>query len=140
METREEPVNGPTTSGNDLPPPHAEAGRIIPIRPTTEEVALYEIRKTIHPRAVHGWFAGWRWTLVFATQFVFYGLPWVTWNDRQAVLFDLAARKFFLFGAVFWPQDVIYLAVLLILSALTLFLFTAIAGRLWCGYACPQTV
>ena len=140
MEIREEPVNGPTTSGNDLPPPHAEAGRIIPIQPTTEEVALYEIRKTIHPRAVHGWFAGWRWTLVFATQLVFYGLPWVTWNDRQAVLFDLAARKFFLFGAVFWPQDVIYLAVLLILSALTLFLFTAIAGRLWCGYACPQTV
>jgi len=114
--------------------------RIIPIEPTTEEVALYEIRKTIHPRAVHGWFAGWRWTLVFATQLVFYGLPWLTWNDRQAVLFDLGARKFYLFGAVFWPQDVIYLAVLLILAALSLFLFTAIAGRLWCGYACPQTV
>ena len=114
--------------------------KVIPIVPTTEEVALYEIRKTIHPRAVHGWFAGWRWALVFATQAVFYGLPWLTWNDRQAVLFDLAARKFYLFGAVFWPQDVIYLAVLLIVAALSLFLFTAIAGRLWCGYACPQTV
>ena len=126
--------------------PRAENGapnaarRVIPIEPTTEEVALYEIRKTIHPRAVHGWFAGWRWTLVFATQLVFFGLPWLTWNDRQAVLFDLGARKFYLFGAVFWPQDVIYLAVLLILAALSLFLFTAIAGRLWCGYACPQTV
>jgi len=89
---------------------------------------------------VNGWFAKWRWTMVFLTQIVFYGLPWLTWNDRQAVLFDLGARKFFLFGAVFWPQDVIYLAVLLILSALALFLFTAVAGRLWCGYACPQTV
>jgi cytochrome c oxidase accessory protein FixG len=118
----------------------SSARTIIPIQPTTEEVALYEIRKTIHPRAVHGWFAGWRWTLVFVTQLVFYGLPWLTWNGRQAVLFNLAARKFYLFGTVFWPQDVIYLAVLLILSALSLFLFTAIAGRLWCGYACPQTV
>src|SRR4029079_5680647 len=124
--------------------PAADAGaagrRVIPIEPTTEEVALYEIRKTIHPRAVHGWFARWRWTLVFATQIVFYGLPWLAMNCRQAVLFDLGTRKFYLFGAVFWPQDVIYLAVLLIVSALSLFLFTAIAGRLWCGYACPQTV
>ena len=118
----------------------ATAQRIIPIHATSEEVALYEIRKTIHPRAVHGWFARWRWTLVFLTQAIFYGLPWLSWNGRQAVLFDLAERKFYLFGGVFWPQDVIYLAVLLILSALALFLFTAIAGRLWCGYACPQTV
>ena len=141
MDTREEPVSEGTRDGNETGTRRTDASRtIIPIRPTTEEVALYEIRKTIHPRAVHGWFAGWRWTLVFATQFVFYGLPWMTWNDRQAVLFDLGARKFFLFGAIFWPQDVIYLAVLLILSALSLFLFTAVAGRLWCGYACPQTV
>jgi len=118
----------------------ARARRVIPIQPTSEEVALYEIRKTIHPRAVHGWFARWRWTFVFLTQAVFYGVPWLTWNGRQAVLFDLGARKFYLFGGVFWPQDVIYLSVLLIISALSLFLFTAIAGRLWCGYACPQTV
>src|SRR6185436_17918513 len=65
---------------------------------------------------------------------------WLTWNDRQALLFDIEHRKFYLFGLVFWPQDVIYLTVLLILSALSLFLFTAVAGRLWCGYACPQTV
>ena len=71
---------------------------------------------------------------------MFYGLPWLYWNGRQAVLFDLAARKFYIFGLVFWPQDVIYLTVLLILSAFSLFLFTAVAGRLWCGYACPQTV
>jgi cytochrome c oxidase accessory protein FixG len=104
------------------------------------EHSLYEVRKAIHPRAVHGWFAAWRWLAVWATQLVFYGLPWLPWNDRQAVLFDIAHRKFYIFGLVFWPQDVIYLTVLLILAALSLFLFTAVAGRLWCGYACPQTV
>jgi cytochrome c oxidase accessory protein FixG len=106
----------------------------------TDEVSLYEIRKRVYPRAVTGVFARWRWGLVLATQLVFYGLPWLLWNDRQAVLFDLAARKFYIFGLVFWPQDVIYLTALLILAALSLFLFTAVAGRLWCGYACPQTV
>jgi cytochrome c oxidase accessory protein FixG len=104
------------------------------------EQRLYEVRKAIHPRAVHGWFAAWRWLLVWGTQIVFYGTAWLQWNGRQAVLFDIAHRKFYIFGLVFWPQDIIYLTVLLIISALSLFLFTAVAGRLWCGYACPQTV
>jgi cytochrome c oxidase accessory protein FixG len=104
------------------------------------EQSLYEVRKKIYPRAVHGIWARWRWGLVWATQIVFYGLAWLEWNGRQAVLFDLTARKFYIFGLVLWPQDVVYLTVLLILAALSLFLFTAIAGRLWCGYACPQTV
>jgi cytochrome c oxidase accessory protein FixG len=102
--------------------------------------ALYETRRKIYPRTVHGRFDRWRWALVWATQLVFYGLPWLEWNGRQAVLFDLAARKFYILGFVFWPQDFIYLTALLIISALALFLFTAIGGRLWCGYACPQTV
>ena len=114
--------------------------RVIPIEATAEEVALHEVRGEVHARAVHGRFAKWRWTMAFATQIAFYGLPWLTINGRQAVLFDLGARKFYIGGLVFWPQDVIYLAVLLILAALALFLFTTIAGRLWCGYACPQTV
>ncbi|MEK7435543.1 MAG: cytochrome c oxidase accessory protein CcoG [Pseudomonadota bacterium] len=118
-------------------------------RPKTEglikpEVAvdqpLYEVRKEIYSRAVSGWFARWRWALVFITQLVYYGSPWLIWNGRQAVLFDLVARKFYIFGIVFWPQDFIYLTALLVVSALSLFLFTAVAGRLWCGYACPQTV
>ncbi|RYY15124.1 MAG: cytochrome c oxidase accessory protein CcoG, partial [Alphaproteobacteria bacterium] len=70
----------------------------------------------------------------------FYGLPWLEWNARQAVLFDLEARRFYLFGLVLYPQDFIYLTGLLVISALSLFLFTAVAGRLWCGFACPQTV
>jgi cytochrome c oxidase accessory protein FixG len=102
--------------------------------------ALYEVHQKIYPRAVTGWFAAWRWGFVWLTQIVFYGLPWLTMNDRQAVLFDIAARKFYIFGLVLWPQDVIYLAVLLVLCAFGLFLFTAIAGRVWCGFACPQTV
>jgi cytochrome c oxidase accessory protein FixG len=104
------------------------------------EQSLYEVRRQIYPRAVHGWFAAWRWALVWATQLVFYGTAWLDWNGRQAVLFDVVHRKFYIFGLVFWPQDIIYLTVLLIISALSLFLFTAVAGRLWCGYACPQTV
>jgi cytochrome c oxidase accessory protein FixG len=104
------------------------------------EVDLYEVRRTIHPRAVRGWFANWRIALVVLTQLVFYGTAWLTWNGRQAVLFDLAARKFYVFGMVFWPQDFIFLTALLVIAALSLFLFTAVAGRLWCGYACPQTV
>ncbi|HEY5637969.1 MAG TPA: cytochrome c oxidase accessory protein CcoG [Burkholderiales bacterium] len=104
------------------------------------EQPLYVSAAKIYPRAVHGWFAAWRWALVWATQLVFYGMAWLPWNDRQAVLFDIAHRKFYIFGLVFWPQDVVYLTVLLVISALALFLFTAMAGRLWCGYACPQTV
>src|SRR3546814_5662386 len=78
--------------------------------------------------------------MVVLTQLVFYGLPWLQWNGRQAVLFDLAARTFYVFGMVLWPQDFLYLAVLLVVSAFALFLFTTIAGRLFCGYVCPQTV
>ncbi len=109
-------------------------------QPGIVEQALYEVRKKIYPRAVHGNFALWRWIFVYLTQLVFYGGPWLQWNDRQAVLFDLAQRKFYIFGLVFWPQDIVYLTVLLIISAYSLFLFTAVAGRLWCGFACPQTV
>jgi len=105
-----------------------------------QEPEIYEVRKKVYPRAVHGWFAGWRVFFVILTQLIFYGLAWLDWNGRQAVLFELASRKFYIFGLVFWPQDFIYLAVLLILCAMSLFLFTAVAGRLWCGYACPQTV
>ena len=104
------------------------------------EVSLFEVRKKIYLRAVSGWFATWRWSLVWFTQLLFYGLCWLPWNGRQAVLFNLVERKFYIFGLIFWPQDVFYLAILLIIAAYSLFLFTAIGGRLFCGYACPQTV
>lgn len=101
---------------------------------------LYASRKKLQVRSTSGIFTNWRWILVWLTQILYYGLPWLTWNDRQAVLLHVAERKFYIFGWVFWPQDVFYLAILLIISAYALFFFTAIAGRLWCGYACPQTV
>ncbi len=106
----------------------------------TAKVSFYEKRKPIFAKRVHGFFDNWRIALVVFTQLIFYVTPWLVWNDRQAVLLHLVERKFYIFGLVFWPQDVIYLAVLLIISAYMLFLVTAVAGRLFCGYACPQTV
>jgi cytochrome c oxidase accessory protein FixG len=105
-----------------------------------EVIPLYASREKIYPRSVSGFFSNWRWVTVWITQLVFYGLPWLQWNARQAVLFDLEARRFYIFNLVLYPQDFIYLTGLLVISALSLFLFTAGAGRLWCGYACPQTV
>ncbi len=109
-------------------------------RDAAQVIRLYKSEDKIHPRSVDGVFARWRWALVAFTQLVFYGLPWLSWGDRPAVLFDLGARRFYVFGLVLYPQDFFYLAALLMISAFALFLFTAVAGRLWCGYACPQTV
>ena len=117
--------------------------KIIPILPAgldEEMVSLYESQQKVYPRSVSGLFTRWRWGFVFLTQLVFYGLPWLEWGQRQAVLFDLGARRFYIFGLVLYPQDLIYLTALLVISALSLFLFTAVAGRLWCGFSCPQTV
>ena len=117
--------------------------KVIPIAqaPRAQEGgSLYEAQKKIYPREVKGLFARWRWGFVILTQLVFYGVPWLEWGQRQAVLFDLGARRFYLFGYVLYPQDFIYLTALLVISALSLFLFTAVAGRLWCGFSCPQTV
>jgi cytochrome c oxidase accessory protein FixG len=109
-------------------------------QPAPVPVSFYEKHKKIYVRDVKGWWDTWRWVFVWLTQIIFYGAPWLEWNGRQAVLFHLVERKFYIFGLVLWPQDVFYLAVLLIISAYALFLFTAVAGRLFCGYACPQTV
>ena len=117
--------------------------KVIPIVPAgadEELISLYAAHEKIYPRSVSGFFSKWRWGMVLLTQLVFYGVPWIDWGQRQAVLFDLGARRFYIFGLVLYPQDFIYLAGILVISALALFLFTAVAGRLWCGYACPQTV
>jgi cytochrome c oxidase accessory protein FixG len=118
-------------------PSMAESARL-PLQKTA--TAACQAHQKVYPRRVSGRFTRWRWVMVWFTQLVFYGLPWLEWGQRQAVLFDLDARRFYIFGLVLYPQDFIYLTGLLVISALSLFLFTAIAGRLWCGYACPQTV
>ena len=122
-------------------------GKVIPItaavtkaNESAQFVSMYQKQPTIYPRAVKGWFATWRWVFVWLTQMLFYGLPWLQWGGRQAVLFDLDTQRFYIFGLLLYPHDLIFLAALLVLSALALFFFTAVAGRLWCGYACPQTV
>lgn len=116
--------------------------KIIPIKADSQEktISFFEAHKKIYPRSISGRFMSWRWAMVWLTQLIFYGLPWLDWGQRQMVLFDLGARRFYLFGYVLYPQDFIYLTGLLIVSALSLFLFTAVAGRLWCGFTCPQTV
>jgi cytochrome c oxidase accessory protein FixG len=120
--------------------------KVIPIVPLPKEaddedlVSLYASQKKIYPRSVQGIFARWRWGVVFLTQLVFYGLPWLDFGQRQAVLFDLGTRRFYIGPLVLYPQDFIFLTGILIISAYALFLFTALYGRLWCGYACPQTV
>jgi cytochrome c oxidase accessory protein FixG len=103
-------------------------------------IPMFVSEAKVYPKTVQGRYAQLRWLTVWVTQLVFYGLPWLQWEQRQAVLFDLEARRFYLFGLVLYPQDFIYLATLLIICALSLFLITALAGRVWCGYGCPQTV
>ncbi|HEY4559803.1 MAG TPA: 4Fe-4S dicluster domain-containing protein, partial [Lysobacter sp.] len=114
--------------------------RSIPLQMLDEPVGAYVSERKVYPRAVSGPLARLRVAAVTWLLGMFYVFPWLRWDGRQAVLFDLPARKFHVFGLTFWPQDFLYLAMLLIVAALALFFFTALAGRLWCGYACPQTV
>ena len=104
------------------------------------EEVVYEKHKKIYPRKVTGTFARMRVFAVVALLGLYYGLPWLNISGQQSILFNLPERKFNIFGLVFWPQDFFYMALLLIIAALLLFFVTAVAGRLWCGYACPQTV
>jgi cytochrome c oxidase accessory protein FixG len=101
---------------------------------------LYESAEKIYPREIGGRFANLSKIATTVLLGLYYVVPWLGWDGRQAVLFDLPARKFYLPGLILWPQDFPWLAMLLIMAALSLFFFTALAGRLWCGFACPQTV
>jgi len=105
-----------------------------------QPVSMYESQQKIYPREIGGRFANLSKLATISLLGLFYLIPWLMWDDRQAILFDLPARKFYLVGLTLWPQDFPYLALLLIIAALSLFFFTALAGRLWCGFACPQTV
>ena len=105
-----------------------------------EPLTFYESKEKIYPREIGGRFQRLRNISVVALLGLYYLVPWIQWNGNQAILFDLPARKFHLFGLTIWPQDLIYLTMLLIIAAMTLFFFTTLAGRVWCGFACPQTV
>jgi polyferredoxin len=115
--------------------------RSIPIALKDEAPAgLYQAERKVYPREIRGRYDTWRRIAVAVLLGMYYAFPWLRWDGRQAVLFDLPARKFYVFGLALWPQDFIFLALLLIIAGVALFFFTAVAGRLWCGYACPQTV
>ncbi|NBB92255.1 MAG: cytochrome c oxidase accessory protein CcoG [Gammaproteobacteria bacterium] len=107
---------------------------------STESIPLYVKQPKIYPREIKGRFARLRVIAVWVLLGLYYVLPWININGQQIVLFDLVNRQFHIFGITLWPQDLIILSLLLAMAALTLFFFTALAGRLWCGYACPQTV
>jgi cytochrome c oxidase accessory protein FixG len=105
-----------------------------------DEGNLYARQPKVYPREIDGSFHHLRVGAAFLLLGMFYAFPWLRWNGHQAVLFDLPARKFYVLGLTFWPQDFFYMTWLLVMAGLSLFFFTALAGRLWCGYACPQTV
>lgn len=113
----------------------------IPARLVEESPSSFYLSEAkIHPREIKGYFQRLRIAALVWLLGMFYLFPWLSWSGRQAVLFDLPARRFYVFGLNFWPQDFIFLTLLLAIAALALFFFTTIAGRVWCGYACPQTV
>ena len=106
---------------------------------------MYKAREPIYPKLVHGKFRNIKWAVMIVALGIYYGLPWIR-MDRgpglpdQAFLFDFAHQRLYLFWIEIWAQEFYYVTGLLVLSALGLFLATAVAGRVWCGYACPQTV
>ena len=108
--------------------------------PAPQPIKFYKAHDKVYPRETKGYFQNLRNIALVALLGIYYFTPWITWNGRQAILFDLPARKFHIFGLTMWPQDFFFLTLLLIMAGLSLFFFTALAGRLWCGYACPQTV
>ena len=105
-----------------------------------ENFDLYAKREHIYVKNYTGIFKLFRQASSFIMLLMFFGFSWITWDGRQAVLFDLPERQFHVFGMTFWPQDFMLLSWLLIILAFALFFFTVFAGRLWCGYACPQFV
>ena len=113
--------------------------------PPEDEIPLYAPRRKIYPQSVHGTFRKIKWAVLLVTLGIYYILPFVRWDrgpnaPDQAVLIDFPARRFYFFSIEIWPQEIYYLTGLLIIAAITLFLMNAVAGRIWCGYLCPQTV
>ena len=112
---------------------------------TEPQEQLYAAREPIFPRRVKGQFRTLKWWLLAMMLGIYYVLPWIRWDrgpalPDQAVLLDLANRRFFFFMIEIWPHEFYFVAGLLIMAGLGLFLFTSALGRVWCGYACPQTV
>ena len=113
---------------------------VTPAQAKVEVVDLYANREKIYTRSFTGIFRNLRMLGGAALFLLYFGTVWLTWNGRQAVWWDLPERKFHIFGATYWPQDFVLLSALLIIAAFGLFFITVFAGRVWCGYTCPQSV
>ena len=112
---------------------------------TPKPKSLYAKREPVYPKAVDGPFRRLKWAIMAVTLTIYYATPWLRWDrgpyaPDQAVLVDLAGRRFYMFGIEIWPHEFYYVAGLLIMAGIGLFLVTSAVGRAWCGYACPQTV
>jgi cytochrome c oxidase accessory protein FixG len=123
----------------------AEVAHTTELTPGGDDGPSYVARRKIYPQSVRGTYRRIKWTLLFITLGIYYALPFVRWSraagePNQAVLVDLPGRRFYFFFIELWPQEIYYFTGLLILAAMTLFLMNAVAGRIWCGYLCPQTV
>ena len=110
-----------------------------------EKRALYEARRKIHPKRVIGWFRSLKWWIMGITLGIYYLTPWLRWDlgvnaPDQAVLVDLANRRFYFFFIEIWPHEFFFVAGMLVMAGIGLFLVTSTLGRAWCGYTCPQTV
>lgn len=109
------------------------------------QLKLYEKRKGVYPKAVDGTFRRLKWVIMAVTLGIYYVTPWLRWDrgpyaPDQAVLVDLANRRFYMFGIEIWPHEFYYVAGMLVMAGIGLFLVTSAVGRAWCGYTCPQTV
>ncbi len=117
----------------------------VPDGPGQSTPKLYADRVRVYPAAVQGPMRRLKWSILIVCLCIYYALPWIRWNrglhgPDQAILLDIGQRRFYIFDLEFWPQDVVFLAGTLILAAVALFFVTSLFGRVWCGYACPQTV
>ncbi|OZG70355.1 cytochrome c oxidase accessory protein CcoG [Hahella sp. CCB-MM4] len=113
---------------------------LIPVHNLPSESMRFFTPAKIHTRSFTGYFRRLRILGVLSLFILFFGTAWMDWNGRQAVLWDLSKSKFHIFGSTFWPQDFILLSAILIICAFGLFFITVLAGRVWCGYSCPQSV
>lgn len=113
---------------------------VTPAPAKVEVVDLYANREKIYTRSFTGIFRNLRMLGGAALFLLYFGTVWLTWNGRQAVWWNLPERKFYIFGSTYWPQDFVLLSALLIIAAFGLFFITVFAGRVWCGYTCPQSV
>lgn len=111
----------------------------VDVKTSSPPQSMYEKRKKIYVREITGFFQKTRSLFLLFLMLMYFGVAWISWGSKQLVWFDLPARQFHIFGATFWPQDFILLSGMLIICAYGLFTITNFAGRIWCGYSCPQT-